>query len=94
MVESFSYDMRRKSIDVRVSGFADKVALDAYIAKINAGEFHELERSMVFNRHFNLNVADVISHDTPADDCFVQATNAIELTLIEKEALFSNGQII
>jgi len=94
VVESFNYDVRRKSINVRVSGFADQVALESYLSKINAGQFHDLEKSMIFNRHFDLNVVDVVSHDTPADDCFVQTLNAIELALIEKEEMFKNGQPI
>ncbi|PKP53808.1 MAG: hypothetical protein CVT92_02430 [Bacteroidetes bacterium HGW-Bacteroidetes-1] len=89
VVESFNYDVRRAEMDVRVIGFADEYAYNAYKAKLEKNEYHDLERSMVLNRSFSVKKADVdAAVDTLSGAGMVAA---IEAVLQATEPIFQNA---
>jgi hypothetical protein len=91
-LETFNFDRRRKTIDVRVVGFADENAYNKYKAKIQKSEYHDLERSMVMNQHFSINIDEVkssISEDSTDFDIFI---NQIEEAVITTQQVFEDAR--
>lgn len=98
MVESFSYDDRRDIIDCRVVGFADEFALESYKNKIKNAVFHDLEKSMIYNKHHSVKVADVNStiHEIVDINTFTALPylkEVIEKVIINTEQIFSDAEI-
>jgi len=88
-VESFNYDVRRAEMDVRVVGFADEYAYNAYKAKLANNEYHDLERSMILNRSFTVKKSDVESAQLSLAGEGILAI--IETVLQEQEAMFQSA---
>jgi len=93
-VESVSLDLRRDNFDVRVVGFADAFAYQAYMGKLANAQYHDLERSMVFNRNYNVKRVDIDKAIAGASDEVTGISdilNAAETVIIANEEMFKNA---
>ena len=98
IVESFNFDNRRDSVECRVVGFADEAALNVYQTRIKNAQFHDLERSMIYNKYLSIKVADVNTkqHEITDLETFTAIPylcEVIEAIIVEKDMVVGSIEL-